>query len=174
MPLNDDLVLGNLTDPKRYPGDSQEDMNVDLLMTHDQNLVLKYVRKRIGRYTLQDLLSDLKDCDNVFWEKVLKRIIQTYNLSNLQMYITDTPIDNFAKHVSDLLNDLKVTLMDKILEGEIKRDVTREDLEKTLKEINSLFLRWSINFITQEDFEKFINQVFSDYKSPMYMEGDDT
>ncbi len=173
MPLNDDIVLGRMTDPKAYPGDSQEDLNISLLMAHDQNLLLKYVKKRIGRFTLEDLLYDLEECSDEFWEEVLIKIIKYYNLANLEMYLSDVKMANFSKHVIDLYRDLKITLIDDIVEQKIKRGISRDEFEEKISKYTSLLLRWSIKFITKEDYEKFISRVFLESVSPMYLEGDD-
>lgn len=173
MPLNDDSILGKLTDSKTYPGDSQEDLNLDLMLTHDQHLLIQYIQKHIGRYTLEDLLNDLRESDDVFWDKVLRRIISVYSLENLDLYVTDTPITNFSQYIIDLLIDLKITLLDDILEGKIKKDITREELETVIKDYKSVLLRWSIRFIVKDDYKKFLNQVFKEYFEPIYIEGDE-
>ena len=173
MPLNDDVVLGKLTDPKTYPGDSQEDLNLDLMLSHDQNLLLKFIKYRVGRYTIEDLLNDLRESDDRFWERVLKAIILNYHLINLEMFITDTVTENFAKHIIDLYRDLKITMIDDILEQKITVNMTREELENVINTYQSILLKWSIRFITREDFEKFMMKIFQEYKSPMFQEGDD-
>lgn len=173
MPLNDDLILGSLTDPKSFPGDGQEDLNLELLMYHDQKLLLRYISKHVGKYTLADVVNMLRECDDTYWQKVLSMIINVYHLENLQMYLTDTPMTNFSSHVRQLIIDLKITLLEQILEGVIKKDMSREDFENAITNVQSVLLKWSIKFITREDYVNFLKVLFEEYRKPIYSEGDE-
>jgi len=176
MPLNDDPVLGRLTDPKQYPGDSQEDLNAELLMVHDQNLLLKYIRKHVGFYTIKDILDNLRDCDDNYWEKVLRRIIQEYSLGALEVYLSEVKIDHFSRHVQSLFFHIKTRCVEDISEGVIKSEISREDFEKYLKETqtDSILLIWGVHYMTGEDYSKFSKRLFEESKEPLFGDGDDT
>jgi len=174
MPLNDDPVLGTLVDPKEYPGDSQEDLNAEILMVHDQNLLLSYLKRHLAIPVLDDILVDLRECDDLYWEKVLRRMIVEYFLTPLKMYLTETKIPNFSHHVQMLIKCLKISFMEKILEKIITPDMSRDDLEKIIiEQFESALLIWVIKFIDRESYSRFMIRIFSEYNEPTYFDGDE-
>jgi len=168
------LILGRMVDQTEYPGDSQEDLNAELLMFFDQVMLLKYISKRVGSIGFLELIESLRDCEYEFWYRAYIQIIKVYSLNPLKTDISNCTTLGLVENTINMLSDIKVKLMNDILEGRINKTITREEFETLLHENNYCYkLQWVFKYIDKESFNKFIKRIFYEFYSPIYDDGDD-
>jgi len=168
------LILGRMVDPTEYPGDSQEDLNEELLMFFDQVMLLKYVSKRVGSIGFLELIDSLRECDYEFWYRAYIQLIKVYSLNPLKTDIANCAALGLIEDTINILTDIKVKLINDILEGRVNKEVTRDEFEIFLRDNNYCYkLQWVIKYIDKESFAKFVKRIFYEFYSPIYDDGDD-
>ena len=175
MSLFDDEIFGLTVDENDDEEVSHDEIGKLMLDTHEQNQFLKLLDKRVTpslvKYYLKELDKEDED-DETFWEKIFRRLVNTFALFNLRLFLTETRITSFEKHVKDLVKDLKINIPQDIVERKITKEISRDDLEDLLiadKKYGTL-LKWSIKFIDQESYKRFIMQIIKISKMEFYSE----
>lgn len=168
------LLLGREVDPSSHPETTQEDLNAESLMLYDQELLIRYVGKHVGMMALKEQIESLEECDEEFWFRVFKKIIRTYSLNPLKNDLASVSDLDMKSNTIGILKDIKIRLLDDILEDKIKKDITREELEKYVIDNDyTKKFQWVIKYIDLESYEKFIKKIFKEFIEPLYDDSDD-
>lgn len=169
--LLDDQVLGRVADfeDNEIP---QDIISGESLFIHNQNELLKSIKRRISKYELDYLMDQVKTSNNDFWREVIKRVSGYYTLNSLRSFLTPsfTKLD-FAKETIKLLYFLKVRLPEVLFDNNIDYDFFSEanDFEKFLEEkkINIVpFFKFVLKYIDRDSFREFIRTIISESKTP--------
>lgn len=173
MRIVDNPDTGTIVDPIDS-NESQEDLNVYLLIDHDKMSILDCLDKPTNKYDLKFWMERIPEEDTPFWETVLKRIITLFNLNSLKMYVSVINMpDNVAEKTRDLLFFLKAQYPDFIKSHpiEAKNISSLRDFFKFLVELKHnpdyeeytppelMFL--AIKDIDRESFQLFIQKLKS-------------
>ncbi|MFW6002161.1 MAG: hypothetical protein ACOCQD_02375 [archaeon] len=165
MSLLDSLSLGNNADEIENT-ETQEEVLERHLYEHNQMEILRLINIRASKYELEFLFSKIEDDNMDFWNIVLKRISHRYKLNNLLIYTSTQFSLNSGKPIKDILLNIKVDLMDKIMLKEIDSGIPRDDLLGILsrdKKFSSM-LSWVIKVMEIENYRKFIKTLFEEYQ----------
>jgi hypothetical protein len=169
MPLNDDPILSLTVDEDDDTGTTQEQINDLSLYLHDQNIFLEGVGRRVTSSFINHYMKLVPEDDEMFWEKVLRRMVKVYSLHNLKMYLTDVKITNMCMYTMELVRDMKIRIPEAILFKDITKNMEREELEKYLKTKNfGSFLKWCIVFIGRDSYAAFMEKLFQERFDDFY------
>ena len=154
MSLFDDKIFGLTVDEDEDTGISQEDLGEIMIATHEQNMLLRLLDKRVTPSLVKYYLNEIDNENEMFWEKVLRRLVNVFFLFNLRLFLTETRISSFEKHVIDFVKDLKINIPQDIIERKITTGTTRDELEDLLMSDKKYgtFLKWSIKFVDRESY----------------------
>lgn len=164
--MYDDPVLSRLTDYS-VSDDQQEETNKVSLFLYDQKMLLKCIKVRVSKYTLQFYIDNIKNGNMTqsYWLIVLREIINKYSLNSMKLFLTNIEnVDNISNKIIDLLyfikNDLieyffvnKLYLKDYIPKDEFINTITNSDIN-----IPYLF-KWAMVYIDKESYDSFIDEV---------------
>lgn len=166
MGLENSIFLGYLPDEEESE-ETQEEVNERSLKLYNQSQLIDGISKRISRFELRLLLENLKNSNDEFWILLLKVIIKEYSLNPLKLYLAEGFSGfNRIREIKKLLIFIKILLIEKIIDKELKQDIFRSEFETF---INSLdppeLMRVSIKLIDTESLEFFIRHIILESKS---------
>jgi len=175
MSLFDDRIFGLTIDENDDTGISQEDLSEVILASYERNQLLRLCDKRVTPSLVKYYINEIDNEDEIFWEKMLRRLVNVYFLFNLRLFLTEIRISSFEEHVIDFVKDIKINIPQDIVERKITKDTTRDELEDLLMgdKKYKTFLKWSIKFIDRESYERFLKQIIKISKMTFYSEEDD-
>lgn len=174
MKYDSDQELGKLTDEENSDV-PQEKITEGAIKQKDMEDLIDLVSKRTTETTLKYYFENLLAESIEYWIDVMKSVINYYHLTSLKVFLNDSfIIPAYKLQVKRIIKYLKVDIMNKMLEKDVTRETTRDQLEEILQKDEEcpFLLKWAIKFIDRESYELFIAVLFDELNSPFMEENE--
>ena len=163
---NQDLVLGRIVD-QDVDNDPQELLNAESIFIYDSMVFIDNIGNRQSKYDLEFYIQNLiEENDEYFWEEVFRKLILSYHLNALKVYLEKgfrfLEIDIKQESIN-LIRFIKIELIDKLEDNNITIEQI-SSIPNFVSKINkhpSLF-GYFLTYTDAESFSNFISKIFQE------------
>lgn len=170
MGLDEFTYLGELSD--ELGDESTDEVNDRVIHMHNQGELISGIKRKISKYELRFLLTELKDENNEYWYLVLRTIIKVYSLNSLKPYLSDGfDVLDIKREVKKLVVFIKLKIMKLIDLNKIYEGIRRSELNDVFKEIKlPKLMETALTYIDNDSLDLFLKTILRENKSE-YSEG---
>jgi len=170
MGLDDFTYLGEVSD--EMGDETTDEVNTRIIHMHNQGQLISGIKRKLSKYEMRFLLSELKDDNDEYWYLILRTIIKTYSLNSLKPYLSEGfGVLDIKKEVKKLLVFIKLKIMKLIDLNKIYEGIKRSELADLFKEVKApKLMHMTLLYIDNDSLDLFKKTVLKENNSE-YSEG---